>query len=94
MSTFTICLNSWFKFLYVFLFITDELGYLVDAIVNEDKIDSFDSKPNNLSLEVTESLLLFFCHNEVDIRYDNRCRFALLFIGQAPFIKITTFIKS
>jgi len=34
-----------------FLTIEDELGYLVDAIVNEDKIDSFDSRPNNMSLE-------------------------------------------
>ena len=34
------------------LFLSDELGYLVDAIVNEDKIDSFDSRPNNMSLEV------------------------------------------
>ena len=32
--------------------LSDELGYLVDAIVNEDKIDSFDSRPNNMSLEV------------------------------------------
>lgn len=34
-----------------FLTIEDELGYLVDAIVNEDKIDSFDSRPNNMSIE-------------------------------------------
>merc|ERR1719492_259823 len=32
-------------------FFSDELGYLVDAIVNEDKIDSFDSRPNNMSIE-------------------------------------------
>ena len=38
-----------------FLTIEDELGYLVDAIVNEDKIDSFDGRPtnNNMSLEVS-----------------------------------------
>ena len=31
---------------------SDELGYLVDAIVNEDKIGSFDKRPNDLSIEV------------------------------------------
>jgi hypothetical protein len=36
-----------------FFSIPDELGYLVDAIVNEDKIGSFDKRPNDLSLEVT-----------------------------------------
>ena len=35
----------------IFPFFSDELGYLVDAIVNEDKIDSFDSRPNNMSIE-------------------------------------------
>lgn len=34
-----------------FLTIEDELGYLVDAIVNEDKIGSFDSRPNDMSIE-------------------------------------------
>ena len=33
--------------------ISDELGYLVDAIVNEDKIGSFDKRPNDLSIEVS-----------------------------------------
>ena len=36
---------------FIHLFFSDELGYLVDAIVNEDKIDSFDSRPNNMSIE-------------------------------------------
>ena len=38
-----------------YLSFSDELGYLVDAIVNEDKIDSFDSRPNNMSLEVNDT---------------------------------------
>jgi hypothetical protein len=33
-------------------FNVDELGYLVDAIVNEDKIDTFDTRPNDMSIEV------------------------------------------
>ena len=40
--------------------LSDELGYLVDAIVNEDKIDSFDSRPNNMSLEVQ------WCSKEIE----------------------------
>ena len=40
-----------FKNHQIFPFFSDELGYLVDAIVNEDKIDSFDSRPNNMSIE-------------------------------------------
>eukprot|EP00094_Tigriopus_californicus_P002300 TCALIF_02220-PB protein Name:"Similar to scube2 Signal peptide, CUB and EGF-like domain-containing protein 2 (Danio rerio)" AED:0.03 eAED:0.03 QI:0/0.6/0.5/1/0.6/0.83/6/66/315 len=35
-----------------FLTIDDELGYLVDAIVNDDKIDTFDKRPGDMSLEV------------------------------------------
>ena len=42
---------------YFLASISDELGYLVDAIVNEDKIDSFDSRPNNMSLEVSKITL-------------------------------------
>ena len=38
-------------YIYFYYFFPDELGYLVDAIVNEDKIDSFDSRPNNMSIE-------------------------------------------
>jgi hypothetical protein len=41
---------------------SDELGYLVDAIVNEDKIGSFDKRPNDLSLEVSEAADPVFCH--------------------------------
>jgi hypothetical protein len=41
------------------LFFSDELGYLVDAIVNEDKIGSFDKRPNDLSLEVSFSYDFF-----------------------------------
>ena len=45
-----------------FLTIEDELGYLVDAIVNEDKIDSFDGRPtnNNMSLEVSFVEVVWF----------------------------------
>lgn len=32
--------------------ISDELGYLVDAIVSDDMIDSFDKRPNDMSIEV------------------------------------------
>jgi hypothetical protein len=42
---------TFFQFLVFFCF-SDELGYLVDAIVNEDKIGSFDKRPNDLSIEV------------------------------------------
>ena len=45
----------------IHLEISDELGYLVDAIVNEDKIGTFDKRPNDLSLEVEfGNLALFF----------------------------------
>ena len=46
--------NFWYYFRKIIKyspFFSDELGYLVDAIVNEDKIDSFDSRPNNMSIE-------------------------------------------
>ena len=46
--------NFWYYFQKIINyspFFSDELGYLVDAIVNEDKIDSFDSRPNNMSIE-------------------------------------------
>ena len=33
-------------------FISDELGYLVDAIVSDDMIDSFDKRPNDMTIEV------------------------------------------
>ena len=32
--------------------VSDELGYLVDAIVNEDKISTFDKRPGDMSIEV------------------------------------------
>ena len=38
--------------LYESLPVSDELGYLVDAIVNEDKISSFDKRPGDMSIEV------------------------------------------
>jgi len=41
-----------------FLTIEDELGYLVDAIVNEDKIDSFDGRPNNNNMSLEDKHLL------------------------------------
>ena len=35
------------------MLISDELGYLVDAIVNEDKISTFDKRPSgDMSIEV------------------------------------------
>jgi len=34
-----------------FMTIEDELGYLVDAIVNDDMIETFDKRPNDMSLE-------------------------------------------
>ena len=34
------------------LFFLDELGYLVDAIVSDEMIDSFDKRPNDMSIEV------------------------------------------
>ena len=34
----------------------DELGYLVDAIVNEDKISTFDKRPGDMSLEVSKEM--------------------------------------
>jgi hypothetical protein len=42
-----------YQFSDVTILFSDELGYLVDAIVNEDKIGSFDKRPNDLSLEVS-----------------------------------------
>ena len=35
-----------------FFFFSDELGYLVDAIVSDEMIDSFDKRPNDMSIEV------------------------------------------
>ena len=55
-----------------FLTIEDELGYLVDAIVNEDKIDSFDGRPNNnnMSLEVS----IFWNLDDFFSYFLNSCR--------------------
>ena len=39
--------------------VSDELGYLVDAIVNEDKISTFDKRPGDMSIEV--GLRISFC---------------------------------
>ena len=54
-----------------FLTIEDELGYLVDAIVNEDKIDSFDGRPNNnnMSLEVSSVEVAWFFSTSFRIFY-------------------------
>ena len=38
--------------LYESQLVSDELGYLVDAIVNEDKISTFDKRPGDMSIEV------------------------------------------
>ena len=42
-----------FKTSYNYVFVSDELGYLVDAIVSDEMIDSFDKRPNDMSIEVT-----------------------------------------
>ena len=39
---------------FALLFLADELGYLVDAIVNDDMIETFDKRPNDMSIEVKE----------------------------------------
>ena len=49
----------------IHLEISDELGYLVDAIVNEDKIGTFDKRPNDLSLEVKFGNLALFFYDKI-----------------------------
>ena len=46
--------SSVFKVCFALLFLADELGYLVDAIVNDDMIETFDKRPNDMSIEVKE----------------------------------------
>ncbi len=37
----------------IWLFFADELGYLVDSIVSDDKISTFDKRPGDMTLEVS-----------------------------------------
>ena len=64
-----------------FLTIEDELGYLVDAIVNEDKIDSFDGRPNNNNMSLEVSIFM---------NLDDFFSYFWILTGQTSFIKITS----
>ena len=55
-------LSRWFKadkFNFYESHVSDELGYLVDAIVNEDKISTFDKRPGDMSIEVRRHQLSY-----------------------------------
>ena len=40
------------------LFFADELGYLVDSIVSDDKISTFDKRPGDMTLEVSYTVIV------------------------------------
>ena len=79
---------------------SDELGYLVDAIVNEDKIGSFDKRPNDLSLEVTfhplTCWILYKCKSRCHLykKCIAICRLINIFAFAVYFIRFKVVFRS